>query len=108
MNVLRRRRIQEGNREDVPRRLNPIYIDPYDGVVLAERFDPKWDPVRRGMGYTLAFANRLDLAKCLPNNRLASTEYCLANPGQEYLVRRVWVPLPIGALVRWTEIRPLR
>ena len=61
-------------------------MDPYDGVVLTERFDPQWEPVRRSMGYTLAFANRLDLAKCIPNNRLASTEYCLADPGKEYLV----------------------
>ena len=68
------------------RGLNPIFMDPYDGVVLAQPFDPQWEPVRRSMGYTLVFANRMDLAGCVPHNELSSTGYCLANPGKEYLV----------------------
>jgi hypothetical protein len=32
------------------------------------------------------FAGKMDLAKMQPNNDLASTKYCLANPGREYLV----------------------
>ncbi|HEV8343914.1 MAG TPA: DUF6298 domain-containing protein [Candidatus Binatia bacterium] len=42
--------------------------------------------VRRAMGDTVAFANRLDLASMTPRPDLASTNYALANPGSEYLV----------------------
>jgi len=65
---------------------NPIFMDPYDGVVLGNEFDPKWDPIRRSMGYTRQYAEKMDLAAMLPRNNLASTRYCLANPGLEYLV----------------------
>ncbi|MEN6427985.1 MAG: DUF6298 domain-containing protein [Phycisphaerales bacterium] len=65
---------------------NPIFMDPYDGDVLGERLDPKWDSIRRTMGYTLRYAHRMDLSKARPNPEAASTRYCLANPGNEYLV----------------------
>jgi hypothetical protein len=61
-------------------------MDPYDGVVLAKRFDPQWEPVRRAMGHTRQLANRMDLAAMTPRGDLASTKYCLADPGLEYLV----------------------
>ena len=44
------------------------------------------EDVRRNLGYTLAFANRIDLASMTPQLGLASTAYCLAKPGSEYLV----------------------
>jgi hypothetical protein len=65
---------------------NPIFMDPYDGVVLGKRSDPRWNPIRRSMGYTLMYAERMNLAAMQPRNNLASTKYCLANPGMEYLV----------------------
>jgi len=65
---------------------NPIFMDPYDGVVLGKQFDPKWDPIRRSMGYTLMYADRMNLAMMQPCNDLASTKYCLSDPGVEYLV----------------------
>jgi len=65
---------------------NPLFMDPYDGVVLGTRFDPKWDPVRRSLGHTLRFADRMDLASMVPRNDLSSSRYCLANPGREYLI----------------------
>ncbi len=65
---------------------NPLFMDPYDGDVLGSRFDPKWDPIRRSLGYTLQYARRMDLAGTLPNPEAASTKYCLVNPGQQYLV----------------------
>ena len=70
------------------RGLNPIFMDPYDGVVLGNRFDPKFDPIRTSMGYTLRFATRMNLAAATPRNELASSGYCLANAsaGGEYLV----------------------
>ncbi|MGI9458141.1 MAG: DUF6298 domain-containing protein [Aeoliella sp.] len=68
------------------RGLNPIFMDPYDGQVLARRFDPQWDPVRRAMGYTLRLARRMNLASMTPHGELASSKYCLADSGREYLV----------------------
>jgi hypothetical protein len=38
------------------------------------------------MGHTLAYANRMNLAAMAPHSELASSKYCLANPGEEYLV----------------------
>ena len=81
------------------RGLNPIFMDPYhramDGGTAANwtdhlgqprETDPKWDPVRIAMGRTLAIARRLDLRRAEPHNELASTRYCLAEPGKFYLV----------------------
>jgi len=65
---------------------NPIFMDPYDGIVLGKRLDPKWDPVRHSLGYTLIYAGKMNLAAMLPQGNLSSTKYCLANPGKEYLV----------------------
>jgi hypothetical protein len=35
---------------------------------------------------TLTFANRMNLVAMTPQPTLASTHFCLANPGKEYLV----------------------
>ncbi|MCP4593074.1 MAG: hypothetical protein GY842_20255, partial [bacterium] len=67
---------------------NPIFMDPYDGAVLGKRFDAKWDPIRRSLGYARRYAQRMDLANAVPTTEIASTKYCLANPGREYLVYR--------------------
>jgi hypothetical protein len=45
-----------------------------------------WEPVRKAIGNTRTYANRMNLAATSPRNDLASTKYCLANPGEEYLV----------------------
>jgi len=71
------------------RGLNPLFMDPYDGVVLGNRFDPKWDPIRKSLGYTLRFARRMNLAAMRPRGELASSGYCLAHAAAqdgEYLV----------------------
>jgi hypothetical protein len=53
---------------------------------------PKWtsaveqEAMRKNMGYTLAYARRMNLATLTPRSDLASSKYCLANPGTEYLV----------------------
>ena len=65
---------------------NPIFMDPYDGVVLGKRFDPRWDPIRRSLGYTRRYAERMNLVAMKPRPDLASTRFCLANPGKEYLI----------------------
>ncbi|MHC4311975.1 MAG: putative collagen-binding domain-containing protein [Planctomycetota bacterium] len=38
------------------------------------------------MGYTRRYAEKMNLTAMKPQNNLASTKYCLANPGIEYLV----------------------
>ncbi len=48
--------------------------------------DPRWEPIRKSMGYTLRYASKMDMASAKPHNDLASTKYCLASPGVDYLV----------------------
>ena len=47
-----------------------------------------WDTTRYNIGATVEYAGRMDLARTHPWNDMASTKYCLANPGREYLVFR--------------------
>lgn len=70
------------------RGLNPIFMDPYKKSPhnLSLTLSEKWEPIRKAMGYTATFANKIDLLKMTPRGGLASTGYCLANPGKEYLV----------------------
>jgi Family of unknown function (DUF6298)/Putative collagen-binding domain of a collagenase len=70
------------------RGLNPIFMDPYGQEDDWRRHPsrPHWDDIRRSMGYTRVFARRLNLAAAVPRADLASTGYCLADPGREYLV----------------------
>lgn len=70
---------------------NPVIFDwglvPFDwnlGKVVTD--DSAWKPARRAMGYTRTYANKMNLAAMTPRNDLASTSYCLADPGGEYLV----------------------
>ena len=48
--------------------------------------DPYWDILRSAMGDAKLYADRMNLADMMPQNALSSTNYCLANPGHEYLV----------------------
>jgi hypothetical protein len=82
--------------------MNPIFMDPYDGVVLGKPFDPQWEPVRRAMSQTRAFAERMDLAAMVPRKDLSSTNYCLANPGYEYLV---YFPLGGAATIDLSDVQ---
>jgi hypothetical protein len=65
---------------------NPLFMDPYDGSVLGVPADRSWEPIRAAMGQTRRFAERIDLAAMKPANEVASTSYCLAATGKEYLV----------------------
>ncbi|HBL78089.1 MAG: hypothetical protein A2W90_13460 [Bacteroidetes bacterium GWF2_42_66] len=79
-----------GNRQWVwktfTRGMYPIFMDPYDGVFLGKPMDTKFEPVRKNMGYTRIYAEKMDLSKTVPSGDLSSTNYCLANPGYEYLI----------------------
>jgi hypothetical protein len=61
---------------------------PINYMEYAQLLDPgaKLENARRAMGRTLALACRVNLAAMTPRNDLASTAYCLADPGREYLV----------------------
>jgi Protein of unknown function (DUF4038)/Domain of unknown function (DUF5060)/Family of unknown function (DUF6298) len=48
--------------------------------------DPRHDPARRAMGLARRLSERVDLAAMIPRSDLASTRYCLAKPGAEYLI----------------------
>jgi hypothetical protein len=72
----------------------PIMMDAYTDVrrsswsVRLEGGPPDayWNGARLAMGDTRRFAERVHLADMTPRNELASSGYCLANPGIEYLV----------------------
>lgn len=71
---------------------NPIFMDPYDGRVLGPKADDKWEPVRRAMGHVLRYARRMNLAAMTPQEKLASSGYCLANPAKERAEYLVYLP----------------
>jgi hypothetical protein len=48
--------------------------------------DPYWDALRDAMGETRLLAGRINLAAMTPHDDLASSGYCLADPGKEYVV----------------------
>jgi hypothetical protein len=70
---------------------NPLFMDGYDGSAGVgdpkyDPNDPKWEAIRTNMGYARSYALRMDLARSRPRNDLASSGYCLAVVGSEYLV----------------------
>ena len=77
-----------------------------------EKPDPKHDPARKAMGFARWLSQRTDLAKLTPRKDLASTGYCLAKPGAEYLVyqpqgdsKEFSVKLESGRYtVEWTDL----
>ena len=74
---------------------NPIWMDAYDGSSGWGPALPRdADPVRRNLGESRRYAARVNLAAMTPHDELASSRYCLADPGREYLVY-----LPAGGRV---------
>ncbi|HYL79825.1 MAG TPA: hypothetical protein VEU07_03380 [Candidatus Acidoferrum sp.] len=87
------------------RGLAPIFMDPYTAP-LTRKIYPGFPPgpvsregnfeaIRRNMGYSRWYAQRLRLAEMAPHSELASSRYCLAAPGSEYLV---FLPAQAGVL----------
>ena len=81
------------------RGINPIFMDPWEplpgrvkdmGIGLCEdinrRDNPVWQTVRKNIGYTRRYAEKINLNKMLPHGELSTSGYCLANPLEEYLV----------------------
>ncbi len=70
---------------------NPIYMDPLSALhelTIGEPVlnEPQHERARGAMGESRRWAARLDLRRVTPQGELASTGYCLADSGQEYLV----------------------
>ena len=64
-----------------------LCASPSNGVCTGP--DGRWNNMRDNLGYTLNYANKMDLAKMTPQGSLASTGFCLADnvaTGAEYLV----------------------
>ena len=80
---------------------NPLFMDPYDGSVLGTPSDKRWEPIRATLGYARDLAERVHLALMQPLDDLASTKYCLANPGGEYLIYQ-----PNGGETFSVELKP--
>jgi len=78
------------------RGLNPILMDPYEPLYGLDHFPHWgrinrrdalfWESIRHNLGYARRFAERINLARMAPRGDLASTGYCLADPGSEYLI----------------------
>jgi hypothetical protein len=62
---------------------NPIIMDVYQqqGYLLDDMFerDPSWGSFRRNLGYTLNYAQRMNLKTMVPNTQVSSTSFALAN-----------------------------
>jgi hypothetical protein len=76
---------------------NPLFMDPwgpvpgrtrpgYAGAILNRRDYPTYAPLRIALGQTRRFAQRINLNAMTPRPDFASSRYCLAYPGHEYLV----------------------
>jgi hypothetical protein len=65
------------------RGLNVLYMDPWEGRIIPLPPNPD---LRASMGYIRSYSERMDLAAMTPSATLASTGYCLADPGAAYLV----------------------
>ena len=47
---------------------------------------PEWRRIRHNVGKTVEYAGRMDLSNITPRDDLASTGFCLAKPGYQYVV----------------------
>jgi hypothetical protein len=61
-------------------------MDPLRKEAWFSTTELEMEGARRAMGHTRTFAERIRLAILTPRPELASTRYCLAIPGDEYLV----------------------
>ncbi|MHB0956386.1 MAG: DUF6298 domain-containing protein [Pirellulaceae bacterium] len=63
-----------------------LYMDPLHKAHWVRSSEAEMQGVRQAMGDTRRFAERMNLGAMIPHNALASTRYCLADPGKEYLI----------------------
>jgi hypothetical protein len=92
------------------RGLHPIFMDPYSTDFYPSELT-QWNPLRAAMGQARGFAARLDLARSEPRSELASSGFCLAVLGEQYVVYTPGgeVTLDLGDVsgtlrVEWLEV----
>jgi len=69
------------------RGMNPIFMDPYKGRVLNKGKGDRWEQeMRVSMGLSRKIAYKIDLINMVPSTTIATSGYCLAAEGKEYLV----------------------
>jgi hypothetical protein len=73
---------------------NVLFMDPYDGITFGAGEPSKWEPIRRALGQTRAWADRVNLAGMTPQPELASTGYCLADVRGLRPEMLIYVPEP--------------
>lgn len=65
---------------------NPLFMDMLPEITEHVLHYKNAVEIRAALGHARLYAEKMDLAAMRPRGDLASTEYCLANPGREYLV----------------------
>lgn len=71
---------------------HPVFMDPWKdetfcgAATQTPEFRNRLEFIYKNMGYSLEIANHVNLAEMLPHNDISATGYCLAHPGEEYLV----------------------
>ena len=86
------------------RGLNPIVMDEYMDVRAGSPHQPveKFESIRKALGQTKVLAQHINLSHMYPHGELCSSDYCLADPGREYLAFKpeleeaIWIKLPPG------------
>ncbi len=68
------------------RGLNPIFMDPYYHRLFEKQHSPDWEDIRKSLGYTRLFAEKMDLIDMVPDRVSSSSGYCLSKKGKEYLI----------------------
>lgn len=65
-----------------------ILMDPWRDARVGSPAEPvpEWGDIRKQLGYVRRLAERVDLAAMTPDNKVASKGFCLAKPGEEYVV----------------------
>lgn len=64
----------------------PLYMDPLRKETWFSIRETEIEGARKAMGHTRTLAERMNLAATTPQPKMASTRFCLANPGKEYLI----------------------
>jgi hypothetical protein len=75
-----------------------LYDKPFESP---DAESPEWECVRLNVGKTVEYAGKLDLAHVSPRGDLASTGFCLAKPGEQYVVYQ-----PAGGAFTVSGLRP--
>lgn len=72
--------------KSLARGMYTIYMDPLRKPEWVRSSEAEMESTRKSMGYARLLVERMNLAKMTPQPKLASTRYCLAYRGVQYLV----------------------